>query len=84
MKTQLKKDDLINFTTEDLIHKKKSTSFVIGLLVGALLGLSIIVAFQIVNGKFTSLLIVAFSTIPVLFMLCNQVNKINKELKTRK
>ncbi len=83
MKTQLKKDNFSDLTTEDLIKKKKSTSFATGLLAGALIGLFVFAGFQAINKGITPLLAIPFALIPILVMSYSQVSSMNKELKNR-
>ncbi len=83
MKMEFKKDSFSEMTTEDLIKKKKSTSFVTGLLAGALIGLLMIVIFQTINKGFTPLLAVPFALLPILILIYSQVRSMDKELKSR-
>lgn len=82
MKTE--KDNFSDVATEDLIKKKKSTSFATGLLIGILVFLSMITIFQTINKRFTTLLIVPFAFLPILIIICSQLKAINKELLSRK
>ncbi|GAA4414944.1 hypothetical protein GCM10023187_45010 [Nibrella viscosa] len=84
MKVEFTKDNFSQMTTEDLMKKKKSVSFVTGLLAGALIALFIITIFQTVNKGFTSLLFLPIVSLPILFMVYGQVRSINKELESRK
>jgi len=84
MERQFKKDSFSDMTTEDLIKKKKSTSFATGLLAGVLIGLFGITLFQTINKGFTPLLILPFGFLPILIIIYGQVRSINKELKNRK
>ena len=84
MKRQFKKDNFSDLTTEDLIKKKKSTSFATGLLAGTLIGLFGITLFQTINKGFTPLLILPFGFLPILIIMYSQIKSINKELESRK
>ncbi len=81
---ELKKNNFSDMTTEDLIKKKKSTTFATGLLAGALIGSLMIMIFFARNNEFTPLLVVPFVTLPILVIIYGQVRIINKELKNRK
>ncbi|MET3127731.1 hypothetical protein ABID42_002850 [Arcicella rosea] len=83
MKMELKKDNFSDMGTEDLIKKKKSTSFAFGLFVGALTVLLIITIFQTINKGVTPLLAVPFALLPLLILVYSQVSSIDKELKSR-
>jgi uncharacterized membrane protein len=84
MKTKLKKDNFRDMTTEDLIKKKKTTSFATGLLTGVLIFLFITTISQAINKGFTPLLVIPFALLPVMIMIYGQVRSINRELKNRK
>ncbi len=84
MKMELKKANFSDMTTEDLIKKKKSVSFVTGVLAGALIGLFIITVFQTINKGVTPFLAIPFGLLPLLIMMYGQIRSMNKELKSRK
>lgn len=84
MKIQSPKDNLSKLTTEELINKKRSTSFAIGLLAGVLIGLFTIIMFQTTNKGATPFLAVPFALLPPLIIIYGQAKSINKELKNRK
>lgn len=84
MKMDLKKDNFSDMTTENLIKKKKSTSFATGLLAGVLIFLFVTTISQTINKGFTPLLVVPFASLPVLIIIYGQVRSINKELKSRR
>lgn len=80
---ELKKDNFSDMTMEDLIKKKKSTSFATGLLAGVLIVAFINALFQAINKGFTPLLVIPFALLPILIMSYGQVRSVNKELKNR-
>jgi fructose-specific phosphotransferase system IIC component len=80
---ELKRNDFSDVTTEDLIKKKKSTSFVTGLLAGCIIAYSFIAIFQIINEGFTPILIIPFVSLPVLIIIYKQVKSMDQELKSR-
>lgn len=84
MKTELKKDNFSDLTTEDLFKKKKSMSFATGLLVGALIVFFLITILETITKGFTPLLIVPLASLPVLIIIYGQLKSINKELKNRR
>ncbi len=84
MEMKFKKDNLSDMTTEDLIKKKKSTSFATGLLTGVLIVLFMSTIFQTINKGFTTLLAVPFGLLPLLIMSYSKLNSMDKELKSRK
>ena len=71
-------------TTEDLIRRKRSTSFAAGLLAGAIIISFIIMILQIINKGFTALIIIPIASLPILSIMYNQVKSMNQELKNRK
>ena len=77
------KENFSELSTEELIKKKKTMTFTIGLVVGVLTVMSIITISQNDIGV-TPLLVVAFINLPVLIWCNSQVNSMNKELKIRK
>ena len=58
-------------------------TFLMGLLAGALIVLFIITIYQTINKRYTPLLAVPFTLLPVLFMGYSQVHLMNKDLKSR-
>lgn len=80
---QSPKDNFSDMTVEDLIKKKKSTSFATDLLAGSLIGLFGITIFQTINKGITPFLAVPFALLPLLIIMYGQVRSINKELKNR-
>ena len=83
MKIQSNKDNFSDLTTEDLIKKKKSTSFATGLFTGVLVALFIVTILQTINKGVTALLAIPFALLPLLIQSYRQVKSINKELKSR-
>ena len=83
MKIETLKDNFSNLTTEDLIKKKKSTTFSTGLLGGVLIALLVITIFQTMNKGATALLAIPFALLPILIKSYNQVKSMDKELKNR-
>lgn len=81
---KFKKDNLNDMTTADLSKKKKSTLFITGLLIGALIVSFMITILHTFNKGFSLLLVVPFTSFPILVMLFIQLRYINKELKSRK
>jgi hypothetical protein len=85
MKIQFKKDDYSNFTTEDLIKKKKVTTMVTGFLAGLLTVLLIMATLITIEQGETGigLIVVALGLSPILFINYSSVKTINEELKSR-
>jgi uncharacterized membrane protein len=83
MKIETPKDNFSNLTTEDLIKKKKSTTFSTGLLGGVLIALLVISILQTMKKGATALLAIPFALLPVLIESYNQVKSMDKELKKR-
>ena len=83
MKIETLKDNFSNLTTEDLIKKKKSTTFSTGLLGGVLIALLVITILQTMNKGATALLAIPFALLPILIKSYNQVKSMDKELKNR-
>ena len=74
---------LQEMSTEKLLQQKKTTRFVMGLLIGMLLVLLAITIYISVNQGFTPLLILPFAALPILFIIVNSLRGINKELRSR-
>lgn len=83
MKIETPKDNFSNLTTEDLIKKKKSTTFSTGLLGGVLIALLVISILQTMKKGATALLAIPFALLPVLIESFNQIKSMDKELKKR-
>ena len=85
MKIQFQKDNFSDFTTEDLIKRKKTTTIVTGFLAGmltVLLVMAILLAIE--QGLIGySLIFVALGLSPILFINYNSIKTINEELKSR-
>jgi hypothetical protein len=77
------KENLSELSTEDLIKKKKSTTFSTGLLGGVLIALLVITILQTVNKGATALLAIPFALLPILIKSYNQVKAMDRELKSR-
>ena len=77
------KENFSELSTEELIKKKKTMTFTIGLVVGILTILSIIIS-QNDIGVTPLLIVVVLVNLPVLIWCNSQVNSMNKELKSRK
>ena len=74
------KENLSELSTEDLTKKKKQTSFVMGLLTGALI---MAIFLTIISKGFPYLTIIPFACSPILFIIYKNLRDINKELKSR-
>lgn len=72
-------------STEDLLKKKKSITFVTGLLAGMLGVLLVMSIFLIIKKGLSnvSLAVVPFALSPILFLNYTTLSKINKELERR-
>ncbi len=74
------KENLSELSTEDLTKKKKQTSFVMGLLTGALI---MAIFLTIISKGFSYLTIIPFACSPILFIVYKTLSDINRELKSR-
>lgn len=83
MKIKFKQTDYSELSTMDLLAKKKTTVFVSALLGGVLALLFIITIFQSITEGFKALSAVPFALLPILAININEVNSLNKELKSR-
>ena len=83
MKIETSKDNFSNLTTEDLIKKKRSTTFSTGLLGGVLIALLVITILLTMNKGATALLAIPFALLPILIKSYNQVKSMDEELKNR-
>ena len=83
MKTEIPKGNFSNLTTEDLIKKKKSTTFSTGLLGGVLIALLVTTILETMNKGATALLAIPFALLPILIKSYSQVKSMDKELKNR-
>lgn len=83
----MKKTDFSNLTTEDLKNKKKTFTFVTGLLAGMLITLLVLVAILIIQKGFSavsmSLIVIPIALSPILIINYGQISLINKELESR-
>jgi hypothetical protein len=80
---KMAKQNLSELSTEDLIKKKKTLTFVTGILAGMLIVLLIITIFQTISEGFKPLIAVPFGLLPILILSYNQVSSMDKELKSR-
>lgn len=77
------KENFQILSTNDLIKKKKSLSFVTGILAGILIVLLIsAISLSIKNG-FSALVATPFALSPILIMNYQLIKKIKEELKSR-
>ena len=79
------KQNFSELSTEDLIKKQKTTSAMMGLLLGALtlIVLFIITRYEPINKGLTPLLTIPVALLPLLIICYRQLNSVNKELKSR-
>ena len=78
------KENFSELSTEDLVQKKNTVTFIMGLLVGGLSVLFILTIFQTISKGVTLLVAVPFALLPFYFMCNSQINSMDKELKSRK
>ena len=78
------KENFSELSTEDLIKKKKTTTFVAGILIGALIMLLIITISKTINEGITPSLAVPIPLLPILIICYIRVRSMNKELENRK
>lgn len=83
MKNIFQKDNFIDMSIKDLIKEKKETSFIIGVIIGILIGFLGFVLFNTSNKGFAPSLVIPFGLVPIFIMAFNQFNSINRELKRR-
>ncbi|MVM38528.1 redox-active disulfide protein 2 [Spirosoma sp. HMF3257] len=76
----MKSEDLKNMSTEQLLKQQKTTRFVIGLFIGALVSS---LAINIYNTGFSSKLITPLALLPLVFVIRNSLKQIQQELATR-
>lgn len=75
---------ITELTNEELLKRKKTTRFVTGLLLGAILFLFVINLMNIINGvQHWGVLAVPLGLMPIALINYNSVKEINKELKSR-
>jgi hypothetical protein len=85
MAIKIAKENFSELTTEELINKKKTTTMVTGVLAGMLTVLLILATLLAINQGLIgfSLMAVALSLSPILFINYNSIKTINAELKSR-
>ncbi len=85
MAIKIAKENFSNLSAEDLIKKKKATTMVTGVLAGLLTVLLIMATIlAITQGLIgVSLIAVALSLSPILFINYSSIKTINEELKSR-
>ena len=74
---------LQELSDEKLLEQKKSITFLVGLLIGALLALLTITIYTSINQGFTPLIIIPFAMLPILFLSVNTLRGIKKEIQSR-
>lgn len=82
MKMETKK--LTELSNEELLKKSKTTKLVTGMIIGFLIGLTVLNLINIINGKqHWGVLAVPLGLMPIALINYNSVKEINKELKSR-
>ncbi len=77
-------NQLSELTNEELLKKKKTTKFVMGLLLGALTCLVVLNFVNIFNGvQKWSVLGIPLALLPIVLVIYNSNKEIDKELKSR-
>lgn len=76
----MKSEDLKNMSNEQLLKQQKTTRFVIGLIIGALVAS---LAINIYNTGFSFKLITPLALLPLVFVIRNSLKQIQQELATR-
>ena len=77
-------NQLSELTNEELLKKKKTTKFVIGILLGALTFLVVLNFVNIFNGvQKWSVLGIPLALLPIVLVIYNSNKEIDKELKSR-
>lgn len=75
---------ITELTNEELLKRKKTTRFVTGLLLGAILFLFVVNLMNIINGaQHWGVLAVPLGLMPIALINYNSVREIKKELKSR-
>lgn len=82
---KIAKENFSDLSAEDLIKKKKATTMVTGVLAGLLTVLLIMATLLAITQGFigVSLIAVALSLSPILFINYNSIKTIKEELKSR-
>ncbi len=85
MAIKIAKENFSDLSAEDLIKKKKATIMVTGVLAGLLTVLLIMATLLAITQGFigVSLIAVALSLSPILFINYSSIKTINEELKSR-
>ena len=85
MAIKIAKENFSDLSAEDLIKKKKATTMVTGVLAGLLTVLLIMATLLAITQGFirVSLIAVALSLSPILFINYNSIKTIKEELKSR-
>lgn len=85
MAIKIAKENFSDLSAEDLIKKKKATTMVTGVLAGLLTVLLIMATLLAITQGFigVSLIAVALSLSPILFINYSSIKTINEELKSR-
>ncbi len=75
---------LTELSNEELLKKYKTTKLVTGMLIGAIIALTALNLFNIMNGDQPwFVLAVPLGLMPIVFITYNSIKEINKELKSR-
>lgn len=83
MKIKFKQTDYSELSTKDLLAKKKTTVFVAAFFGGILTVLFIVTILITIKDVFTPFLCLPFAFLPILIININEVNSLNKEVKSR-
>lgn len=75
---------LTELSNEELLKRKKTTKFVVGMFLGVLAVLIVFNIINIINGdQHWGVLAVPLGLLPILILNYNAIKEINKELKSR-
>lgn len=79
----MKQENYTSLSTEELLKKKKTTAMVVGLLIGVLLVLFAINIALVIKKGFNAGIVTTFAFLPILIIIYQQLQNINKELESR-